>query len=217
MAMPRLRLEGQVFGRLTVTAYAGKLRRGVSIFTCRCECGNATTVRGRGLVSGATRSCGCLARESTSVRNRRRLTKHGQSGSLAYRSWASMMARCYKPATVGYRRYGGRGIMVCARWHDFANFLADMGERPGREYSIDRIDNDENYEPANCRWATAREQQRNKSNGRIIDVEGQQLSLTEWSERSGISLGVLSERLRHGWDAAEAVRTPVRVYRREGV
>ncbi len=141
--------------------------------------------------------------------------KHGnccnRKPSPEYVVWAGMIQRCTDPACKSYPRYGGRGITVCARWrHSFENFLADMGPRPGPAYSIDRIENDGNYEPGNCRWATEEEQRRNTRRNRFIEFNGVQKTMTEWERSLGMRRGTLQARLdQHRWPLELAITTPV--------
>jgi hypothetical protein len=150
---------GQVFTRLTVIEKAGYSPHDKVMWRCLCECGNEVIVVGESLHCGLTKSCGCLRAD----RARERAT-HGMTNSPEYRSWAAMKTRCLNPNGHAFNYYGGRGIAVCDRWRDsFEAFYADMGPRPtGR--SLDRIDNDRGYEPDNCRWATATEQNNNRRN-----------------------------------------------------
>lgn len=121
-----------------------------------------------------------------------------------------MLSRCTNPKTPAYKNYGGRGITVCDRWrHDYAAFRADMGPRPTPEMEIDRIDNNGNYEPGNCRWATPKEQSRNQRRNRKIEHDGQSLVAVDWSEKTGIHDRSIKSRLRYGWTAEEALTTPV--------
>lgn len=127
--------------------------------------------------------------------------KHGHSweggASREYRSWQSMIARCLNPKAPNYAQYGGRGIAVCERWRDFRNFLADMGPRPD-DASLDRIDGKGGYEPANCRWATASEQNANRSTAHMITIDGETQTVTEWARRVGISDTGFLHRVRRG-------------------
>jgi hypothetical protein len=152
-------LTGRVFGRLTVEGFAGKDRHHNRLWHCRCACGNSTVVRSRCLLMGSTRGCGCLQREFIRQRN----TTHGKSDLPEYQAWADLIQRCTNPNVEYYDCYGGRGISVCSRWlNSFEAFFEDMGSRPSPKHSIDRINNDGNYEPTNCRWATASQQNANK-------------------------------------------------------
>ncbi len=159
-------LSGRRFGRLQVVAQAQRLSGAVS-WSCRCDCGGDAVIRGADLRSGHTQSCGCIYREAAERLN----LSHGCSRvgkhTPEYRSWASMRKRCGCPTSKDFFRYGGRGIRVCDGWQtSFPQFLADMGPRPSSLHSLDRIDNDGNYEPGNCRWATAKQQANNRRNSR---------------------------------------------------
>ena len=157
-------LTGKKFGRLMVLH---PIRGGKRIlWECLCDCGNITKTSGPRLNRGETQSCGCLQKEKQSDRISLSNIVHGHNKkghqSLTHKSWTSMLHRCRCATYTGFNYYGGRGIKVCERWQKFESFLADMGERPSKNYSIDRIDVNGDYEPKNCRWATKSQQQRNK-------------------------------------------------------
>lgn len=194
-------LTGKTFGRWTVLGKSDKQAENRTWWECLCSCGKAGTIRRSSLVSKATLSCGCLQIES----NKKNKTTHGLSRTKVYCAWESMLARCLKPQTKNFHNYGGRGIKVCKRWMKFENFLSDMGEPPTKKHSLDRIETDGNYEPGNCRWATNRTQQNNRRNNRRIVFNGETLTMTEWSEVSGVPAYTIFNRLKRGWSIRETL------------
>lgn len=195
-------LTGRQFGRLLVVGFGGRRKR-ARVWLCRCSCGTTRVVYGSHLVQGNTRSCGCYSADFH--------RKHGRShkGDSTYDTWDAMKQRCSNPNNRAYHNYGGRGITVCQRWLTFENFLADMGERPEHR-SLDRIDNDRNYEPGNCRWATKRQQENNTRRNVILEYQGTKKTVTEWARALGICPSTLRLRLWRGWDTERALSHPAR-------
>ena len=157
MGRPKKNLTGQRFGYLTVLEEAEKDNTEQLQWHCQCDCGKQVIVRGSDLRSKSTTSCGCY--------RKRKLTKHGQSTrtrgeTSTYQCWKTMLARCYNPNNISYKNYGGRGIRVYRKWWKFKNFYKDMGDKP-KGLTLERINNDGDYRPSNCKWATQQEQNRN--------------------------------------------------------
>ena len=140
-----------------------------------------------------------------------RWTTHGHARpgvcrSVEYSTWARIVARCENPKNPAFNDYGGRGIRVCARWRaSFSAFLADMGYRPDKGYSIERLNVNGHYEPGNCTWATAKQQARNRRSSRFVSLDGETLSVAEWSERTGICSSTIIRRLNEGWPPERAL------------
>ena len=195
-------LTGRIFGKLTADEYAGRGRGGESRWRCRCECGMSTIATSRNLLNGHSRSCGCARKEAL----KKVSITHGKSQSKEYGIWNAMKNRCYNNRVDRYQKYGGRGIAVCDRWlESFENFYADMGPRPTPKHSIDRINNDGNYEPGNCRWATDSEQRRNKTSTVHVTVNGTTKTIAEWAVHHGIKAGTIRERIKRGWSMETAL------------
>lgn len=170
------------FGRLLVVAKSPSKGKN-SCWICRCECGNTKIIRADLLLKGVTTSCGCRAREVASALMRR----HGMSKTPEYIAYQSMKSRCDDPNNVAYPSHGGRGISVCEMWQNsFENFYADMGPRPSKKHSLDRKNNDGNYEPDNCRWATASMQARNMSRNRMVTIDDVSFCVADWCDLMGI-------------------------------
>lgn len=146
------------FGRLIALSPASPEMHTRTLWHCICDCGKPHKTRAAALVGGLTKSCGCLQRDTVGALNR----IHGKIHAAEYNSWAAMRGRCNNPKNQDYASYGGRGLTVCDRWGSFENFLADMGQKPSPQHSIDRVNNDAGYSPDNCRWATKLEQRHNQ-------------------------------------------------------
>lgn len=204
MGFPAVDLAGQQFGRLLVISRDGQTAQGAAAWRCRCICGNETKVSGRHLRMGQTTSCGCLQKEQVAARS----VRHGKEGTKVYRAWHGMLYRCQNPRARMWKRYGGRGITVCERWQKFENFYADMGEPPTPAHSLDRVNNDGNYEPGNVRWTTMDVQGANRSNSVLITHEGRTLTLAGWARALGLRPGTLKARHYAGWAPPDLFRVP---------
>lgn len=190
------------YGRLTIIGKEGLSK---TKHKCLCDCGNIHYATLNAMRSGGTMSCGCLNRELASAR----FKKHGMRFKPEYTAWQLMKDRCTNPNSGCFSYYGGRGITVCARWFgDFRNFLADMGMRPSSKHTLDRIDGNGNYEPGNCRWATRKEQSRNRSNTQLVTFRDQTKSLGEWCEILQIDYNNTNKRLWRGWSVIRAFTEP---------
>ncbi|MBD2201542.1 hypothetical protein H6G33_09305 [Calothrix sp. FACHB-1219] len=198
-------ITGQVFGRLTVIKQIGFNKDRRALWLCKCSCGNETTVTGKALRAGTTRSCGCLI-----VRNGVEKTKHGMTDTKEWNVWRGMMKRCYQPTQDKYPLYGGKGIIVCERWHTFQNFYEDMGNVP-EGMTIDRIDSSKNYEPENCRWVDIYVQNNNRGDYNVRwSYKGKDQTVSEWARELGCNNTTLFERQRRGWSIEKILSTPTK-------
>jgi len=214
MLSGRLDRIGERFGRLTIKRFIGTNKYWQGIWECECDCGNTTTVHYSNLHSGTTKSCGCLKKESTIKRN----TKHGLSGgeknpTRLYKIWLHMRGRCLNVNNQDYKHYGARGISICKEWDDYKNFY-DWSIENGykNNLTIERIDNNGNYEPVNCKWATRKEQARNTRNNPLISFNGLTKTIPEWAETLGVSYNALRKRIHSGWDIERAFNQPFRKF-----
>lgn len=192
--------EGMVFHRLTILNIAEK--------NCEvlCNCGVKKRVRTQHILSGDTKSCGCLHKEIT----KELLKTHGLSKKPEYPIWKNIIQRCKNPNSPAYNRYGGRGIKLCKRWERFPNFLADMGCRPSNNHSVDRVNNNGNYCAKNCKWSTPKEQRRNTSKNNIFEYQGNFKTLADWADCYKIPRGTLYYRLvLKKWEIQRALLEPV--------
>lgn len=205
----RLDLTGQVFSRLTAVSQAERNRHNQTTWLCKCECGREVVVSTHKLRSGHTTSCGCFQRQRAAEAN----LKHGlmQRGNRheLIDVYTNILDRCYNEKSEYYADYGGRGITVCDGWRfgvqgktGFQCFVEDVGERP-KGLTIDRRDNHGNYEPSNVRWASRKEQARNRRSSLLVVLDGHLVSVAEFSERTGINYGTVIGRVRRGWDPSQ--------------
>lgn len=200
-------LIGLRFGRWTVLSRAKDYRPGIPAWLCRCDCGKEGVVRAGNLKAGESRSCGCLNRDIHAAVCIARNRTHGLSKTPTYRTWQAVVDRCCTKSSSTYAKYGAKGVTICDRWrNDFTAFLADMGERP-KGLTIDRIDNAKGYEPGNCRWATMRTQQNNRTNNSRIVHNGMDLTVTQWAHALGLDRHTIYRRLKMGMSAADALST----------
>lgn len=190
-------LTGEIFGRLTVLEFA-YTKNEESYWKCCCSCGAEIIVRSKCLARGETKSCGCLALENLINRSK----THGLAGTPIHIAWCSMRERCNNPHNKSYARYGGRGIKICERWlNSFENFYEDVSKLPHfgeKGYSLDRINNDGDYCPDNVRWATRKEQCRNRRSNVIVEYQGVKMTMIEAAEKSGLDYKLLNNRYRKG-------------------
>ena len=185
-------LSGRRFGRLLVEVKVGSKPTGI-VWRCRCDCGNTTEVVAAKLRNGHTSSCGCLGLERRTAARR----KHGQTGSPEYVVWNNMIQRCTNRKVKSYADYGARGIRVCARWLDFRNFLADMGEKP-RGLTLERKDVNGDYEPNNCLWVDRRAQANNRRSNRFVTINGRIQTVAEWAVETGLNAHTVRWRAVNG-------------------
>lgn len=212
-------MTGRRCGRFTVVSEGGRDKSMAVKWLCVCDCGTRTVVSGSALRNGRSTNCGCVAhrphggtsRKLKSTNSKRAVIclKHGMANAPEYRVWEAMKRRCANVNDSSYAYYGGRGIRVCAAWNkSFPEFFADMGRRPPK-LTLDRIDNDGDYTPNNCRWATREEQCLNRRSNRWLTVDGERKTITQWSRDLGASDDTVAMRMKNGWSVEDAVSVPV--------
>lgn len=207
---PKPLIVGQRFHRLIVLRTGTPKDNGncmVSTSVCLCDCGNIIETINSAVRSGNTKSCGvCVKTE-----NIKHGAARGHGHTLEYASWSAMLTRCYNETCSVYGLYGGRGIKACKRWrYSFENFLSDMGPRTSSKYTLERLDTNGNYTPANCIWATRLQQSRNRRNNHYLTLNGTTQCISAWAEQLGMSKIVISGRLQRGWSAERALTEPVK-------
>jgi len=199
-------LSGQRFSRLLVLSIDHEVKYSKTTekyWKCRCDCGNIKAISEQKLLNGDTRSCGCFRKKVTGDNSR----THGKSRIRIHRIWCGIKARCNDKKN---NRYGGRGITVCPEWRDFLTFHAwAMANGYADQLTIDRIDNDGNYEPSNCRWADNKTQARNTSTNRMITYNGETKSVSDWADIYSLKASVIIRRLNRGWDVERTFNTPL--------
>lgn len=204
-------IAGQTFGRLTVINFVDCDRFNNARWLCRCECGNEKIVSRNCLISGKTRSCGCLNREILHQKGKYAIrTTHGLWGTRLYRIWKGIKNRCYNKKSADYIIYGARGITVCNEWKNNFQAFYDWAMSHGYQdnLSTERIDPDGNYSPENCRWATDKEQANNRRSNRFITIGEETKTVAEWIEYSGISRATFYQRLRAGKSGQDLISKP---------
>lgn len=201
---------GSTFDKWTVIALTNRRTKdGRQLLVCQCICGVVKDVGAKDLQG--KKSKGCLrCRPSSRLRH-----GHARVGkeSPTHFSWRAMLDRCENPKSPSWQWYGAKGIVVCERWHSFDNFLVDMGERPGKAYTLERKNGQRVYCAENCCWATAKEQGRNRSSNLLLTYNTQTLPLVVWAEITGIGAACIRNRLRYGWTEEEALSTPARAHK----
>jgi len=204
-------LTGQKFHNLTVLSFAYRDKKN-TYWLCKCNCGNKKIIRGSHLTSGNTKSCGCLMKYNITRRNKENAI-HGKSNTRLYTIYAGMKARCLKPNTNSYENYGEKGITICNEWLNdfmcFYNWAINNGYK--ENLSLERIDNNQGYEPSNCKWIEKKLQSRNIKSNKMISFRGKTLCMAEWAEQLGINYNTLNSRLgKYNWSIKKALTTPTK-------
>lgn len=201
-------ITGQTFGKLTTLGPIGKSPDNHILWLCQCECGQTTVAYSHSLRCGNTRSCGCLVADF----NKRVRTTHGMADTAIYSIWRNIVERCTNPKNRAYHDYGGRGINIHNEWrqdvHVFHDYVSRLPDYDTKGYSIDRIDNNGNYEPGNVRWATRIEQNRNTRTNRLLTYNGKTQCLAAWADEIQLTQRLLRSRLSRGWSDERALSTP---------
>lgn len=205
----KYQMIGETFGRLTVLERAPNAAGNQTQWKCQCQCGTVGVYNGSNLRIGITKSCGCLRAEATSARRK----THGKTQTPLYRIWRAMLDRCYLKSNKAYKFYGGRGIVVCDHWRSsYENFQTDMEAGYKQGLWLDRRESNGPYSKENCRWATPKEQQRNRRDNRLFEFRGKTRTLAEIVEMVGINYGLVLGRLRRGWPLEDALNQPANTW-----
>lgn len=204
--MGAIDITGERFGKLTVLGKSKMQDGNGLLWDCLCDCGNKKTVRGFNLRKGKTKSCGCIRKEKPNGE------KHGMSNSRLYSVWSNMKTRCCNKNNRAYPRYGGRGIKVCDEWNNpesFIEWALDNGYSD--KLTLDRIDNDGNYCPNNCRWVSMKDQENNTSRNVLIEFNGELKTFSQWCENFNLPYNTVHKRVFVlKWDFEKAIKTPIK-------
>lgn len=201
-------ISGNRFGKLIVKEFVGRINKR-SLWLCVCDCGKVKTVESSNLKSGQTKSCGCIRKEISVGLIPPSNKKHGLSSHKLYAVHQTMIARCYNPNNHAYDRYGGRGIIVCERWHSFNNFYEDMVGSYKEGLTLERVNTNGNYEKSNCKWDTYKNQARNTRANRIVSYKEIIAPIAQICESLNKDAKIVYRRIRDGWSVTEAIETPI--------
>jgi hypothetical protein len=197
---------GEKYNRLTVVAEAENKHSNRYIF-CKCDCGRYKTIALSQLLNGNTKSCGCLKKELRIKQN----IIHGLAKHPLYRVWSSMKRRCFNSNDESYKNYGARGIVVCSKWMVFKEFyIWAINNGYARGLTIERVDNDGNYDPSNCKLVPLKEQSKNRRSNHWIKHNGETKIMSQWAIDLNINYGTLKDRLHRGWTIKKALETPIK-------
>ena len=197
-------ITGKKFNKLTVVERLQNDTGGIPVWLCKCDCGNFTRVRGKNLKNGSVKSCGCILKNGTT-------TTHGLSKTKIYNTWNSMKARCFNPKSCSYKRYGARGITVCEEWkNSFEEFYSwSIQNGYNENLTIERIDNNGNYCPENCKWISQKQQCRNRRTNIEFEYMGEKHILIEWCEILNLDYKFIHNRIyKMGWSFEKSISTP---------
>lgn len=192
-------IQNKKYGRLVVLSESHPIKysyRESRVMNCLCDCGKKTLVHLSRLRANKTQSCGCIHSEIISDL----FTKHGLRNTPEYSVWHDMKRRCFDKNRKRYKDYGGRGIKVSESWMKFSNFIKDMGFRPSKKHSLERINNNKDYSKDNCKWATTKEQSLNTRSNVYLEYNGIKLTLKEWSEKLNLKYTTIYSRYNRGWE-----------------
>lgn len=201
------KMVGNKYGRLKVLEYVGKGR-----VLCECDCGAIKIVQAVHLRNGMTKSCGCYRLDFPNRKTHGESNRETGKRTKLYHIWCNLKSRCNNPNDKRYADYGGRGISVCEDWRNsYVNFR-DWANKNGYcdGLTIDRIDNNGNYEPSNCRWSDWKAQSNNKRNNHLLTYKGETKTMAQWADKFGINFGTLKRRIYRGWSTERAIETPIR-------